>query len=261
MLGNTIRLAALLALVTCGLPGPVALADEAEDAARYRDCMALIDTHPEAAFDKAVEWKGFGGGAPAEHCAGAALLVLGYYREAATRLEELGQQPLLEPGLKANLFRQAAQGWLLANEPERAFAVLTAAIDIRPEDAGLWLDRGAVLGEMALYDDAVEDLSRALTLSPMNADAWAFRGSAHRFLDQNGAALSDLNEAIRLAPNHIEAYLERGNVKRLMGDDQGARDDWITVIELAPDTEAADDAQTNIERMDGGIQEPAGESQ
>jgi len=249
-ISNRLGLGPVLLAVLLAAP---ASAGEAEDAARYRECMALIDTHPETAFDNAIEWKDLGGGAPAEHCAGAALLVLGYYREAATRLEELGQQPALEGALKADLFQQAAQGWLLANEPERAFAVLTAALDIKPNDAGLWLDRGAVLAEMTLYDDAVEDLSRALTLEPTNADAWAFRGSAHRFLEQNGAALSDLNEAIRLVPSHVEAYLERGNVRRLMGDEDGARNDWLVVVGLAPETDAAASAQANIERMDGGI--------
>ncbi len=237
-----------------------ARAENADDAARYRSCMELIAKNAEAAFDEAVAWQGLGGGAASEHCAGAALMALGYHRQAAERLETLAQRPMLEGPLKAGLLQQSAQGWLLANEPERAYAVLTAAIDINPNNTDVWIDRGAVLAEMTLYDEAIEDLSRALTLSPANADAWAFRGSAFRYLDRLPEAMRDLDEAIRLAPNHVEAYLERGNVRRLLGDNAGARVDWLRVIELEPEAEAADAARANIARMDVKVDQ-AGEAE
>ena len=214
--------------------------------------MTLIESNAERAFDDAIEWQGFGGGSAARHCAAAALMALGYFVQAAERLENLAQEPALDGSLKPEILRQAAQGWLSADDPERAYAVLTTAIDLEPANHSLWLDRGIVVAEMGLYEDAVADLSRALTLSPRDPQAWLLRGSAHRMLEDRVAAARDIGEAIRLAPDYPEAYLERGNVRRMEGDDDGARRDWIKVITMAPQSAEADAARANLERLDLG---------
>ncbi|MEQ8667082.1 MAG: tetratricopeptide repeat protein [Rhodospirillales bacterium] len=227
-------------------------AEEASDAARYHACMSMIDTDAEAAFDTAIEWQGLGGGSAAKHCVAAALMALGYFDQAAERLENLAQDPVLDGSLKPEILRQAAQGWLSGGDAERAYAVLTSAIELEPSHSALWLDRGIVAAEIGLYDDAVTDLSRALTLEPSNPQAWLLRGSAYRMLDKRTEAARDVEEALRLDPESPEAYLERGNLRRLEGDDSGARRDWIEVITRAPQSAEADAARTNIERLDLG---------
>ncbi len=225
-------------------------AQEASSAVRYRECMAATDHDAEKAFDDAIEWRDLGGGAAAEHCAAAALLALGYYRDAAERLEELAQRPTDEAGLRTELLRQAAQGWSLAGKPERAYAALTAAIQIDDKNPKLYLERAVVQADMGLYDKAVDDLSHCLTLDPISADAYAFRASAYRYLDQLDLAAADLDHALRLAPDHLEARLERGIVLRLKGDNAGARLDWSLILDLSPGSPTAESARRNLELMD-----------
>lgn len=220
------------------------------DAARYETCMDLVERDAEKAFDEAIDWQGVGGGSPAEHCAAAALLALGYHDEAAVRLEALAQKPGLDGTLKPDILRQSALAWLSANEPERAFAALTAAIGLAPTDAELWQDRGLANAEMARYEEAIGDLSQALVLSPDDARTWLLRGSAYRLTEQLAEAAQDIGEAIRLDPENLEAYLERGNLRRVQGDNAGARQDWLKVLRAAPESELADTARTNLQRMD-----------
>ena len=222
------------------------------DAERYEACMAEIALDAEKAFDEAIAWQGLGGGSAAGHCAAAALFRLGYNREAATRLEALAQEPQLDGRLKPEILRQAAQAWLEASEPERAFAALTSGLDLDPDDPALWRDRGIVLADIGLLDEALDDLSRAIVLSPDDASAWLMRGSAYRLLENHTAAMRDIAESLRIDPANPEAYLERGNLRRLQGDDDGAREDWMVVIRHDSQSALADTARANIEHMDVG---------
>lgn len=231
------------ALVGATMTAPVS-------AAQYQECMAAIEQDAEQAFDTAIAWRDLGGGAAAEHCAAAALLALGYYVDAAERLEELAQQPTDEAGLRTGLLRQAAQGWSLAENPERAFAALTAAIQIDGENPKLFLERAVVQADMGLYDKAADDLSRCLLLDPLSVDAYAFRASAYRYLDRLDLAATDLKHALALEPDHLEARLERGMVRRLQGDDTGARLDWTRILDLSPGSAIAESARRNIELLD-----------
>lgn len=239
----------IILIVVLAIFGTPVRAQQSE-AARYRDCMDMIDRNAEAAFDEAIAWRDLGGAAPARHCAAAALLQLGYNNEAATRLEALAQDPALDLSLKPTILRQAAEAWLNAGNTERAYAALTSAIKLQDSDPALWTDRGIVLAEMGLLDEAIDDLSRAIILEPNDATAWLLRGSAYRMLDNLAAAESDIAEALRLDPSDLTAYLERGNLRRLQGDDEGARKDWMIVIRNDPESDLAQTARLNIERMD-----------
>jgi len=244
-----IRTAILLAIIVVLSPLAQVQAQDS-DAVRYDNCMTMIERNAEAAFDEAIAWRDLGGGAPARHCAAAALLRLGYYGEAATRLEQLVQDPLLDPALKPTILQQAAEAWLGADKTERAYAALTSAIKLEDINPALWIDRGIVLAEMGLLDEAIADLSRAVVLDPNDPNPWLLRGSAYRLLENYKAAESDIAEALRLDPSDLDAYLERGNLRRQLGDDEGARKDWMIVIRTDPDAEIASIARTNLERMD-----------
>lgn len=57
------------------------MGDEA-DARLYEACTALAANDPNAAFDQALEWRYEACGPPAWHCAGLALVALGFHAEA-----------------------------------------------------------------------------------------------------------------------------------------------------------------------------------
>lgn len=217
---------------------------------RYVACMALAERDAQQAFDQALAWEGVGGGDAAQHCIAKALFYLGQYGEAAQRFEALAQTVKSGPKFKAELLGQAAQGWMLANKPERADDVLSAAIKLNPEDPELRVDRGLARAAFHSYRSAIEDFTRAIDLEPRDPAAFTFRATAHRYLGEIDAATADLERALAINSEDADALLERGILRRLKGDNAGARADWLLVIEQAPGTVAAKTAQDNLQKMD-----------
>jgi tetratricopeptide (TPR) repeat protein len=226
------------------------------DAATYERCMKLAKEDPAAARDLAESWHDRGGAHPADHCFAVALIGLKQYKEAASRLEKLAQAMVhAPPALRAEVFGQAAQGWLLAGDPARAYATDGAALGLRP-DAGdllvidLLVDRAGAAGSAGWFDKAIADLDRVLKADPARLDALIYRASAYREQGRLEPALADIEKALTLAPDSVPALLERGNIRRLGGDIDGARQDWLLVAMLAPGSAAEAAAQANIERLE-----------
>ena len=221
------------------------------DAATYEHCMTLAGENPAAARDLAESWHDRGGAHPADHCFAVALIGLKQYKEGASRLEKLAQAMVhAPPALRADVLGQAAQGWLLAGDPRRAYAADGAALGLRPEDPGLLVDRAEAEGSAGWFDKAIADLDRVLKADPARLDALIYRASAYRELGRLDPALDDVNKALTLAPDSVPALLERGNIRRLSGDNDGARQDWLRVAQLAPGSTAEAAAKANIERLE-----------
>lgn len=250
----TQRAALLLALLGPAVAANLALAEEANPAAQYEDCLLLAEAEPEAAFEAASAWRALGGGAPAEHCAAVALFGLGHYNVAGERLENLANKLNRqgEPHLSLTALAQAGQAWLLAENLERAYAVQTAALEIAPADAELLVDRAVTLAAAENYGDALIDLNRALELAPGRPDILIYRASAQRYLDDLAAALEDVDRALVLDPDNPEGLLERGNLRRLENDLAGARADWQRAATLAEGLPTGDAAQANIATLELG---------
>ena len=227
-----------------------ATAADADSRRQYDACMALARDNPEQGFDRAITWRGLGGGDAAEHCAAAALIGLGQYANAATRLEALAAKSKHIPQVKAGLLAHAAQAWLLGGKSQRAEGVLTAALKLTPDDAALLVDRAEAKAGQKNYQGAVDDLTEAIRRDNRRPDSFVFRATAYRFLDRLELADADVEKALVLEPGHVEGLLERGILRRLKGDDAGARQDWLQVLRLAPKSPAADAARANLEAMD-----------
>jgi tetratricopeptide (TPR) repeat protein len=223
----------------------------AGDQATYEHCMALAQSDPGSARDLAEHWQSRGGAHPADHCYAVALVGLKQYKEGATRLETLAQLMAHAPNsLRAEVLDQAAQAWLLAGDPSRAYAADSAALNLLPGDPDLLIDRAEAAGSEGWYDKAVADLDRVVSSEPNRVDALVYRASANRELGKLDLALTDIDRAVGLAPNSVSALLERGDILRLKGDINGARKDWVRVSELAPGSAADAAAKTNIERLE-----------
>ena len=232
-------------------PAPPTPRNAAPDAATYERCMGLARSDPKAAQKLAQEWQTRGGAHPAEHCRAVALIGLKQYKDAATRLEALGQAMLYAPAeLRAEVWGQAGQAWMMASDPPRAYAADTMALGFAPNNPDLRVDRAEAAGSAGWFDKAAADLDQVLKANPDRVDALVFRASAYRRLGRLDEALADVDRAIKLTPDSAPALLERGDLRRLKGDADGARQDWLRAAALAPGSAAADAAQGNIARLD-----------
>jgi tetratricopeptide (TPR) repeat protein len=232
---------------------PVSPRNAEADAVTYDRCLKLAKQNPGAAQSLAQTWHEQGGAHPAEHCAAVALVGLKRYKEAATRLEALAQAMTSAPaGLRADVFDQAGQAWLLAGDAVRAYAAAGQALGLQPNDSELLLDRAEAAASAGYYDKAVADLDHVLKADPGRVEALIYRASANRALNRCDAALADVEKALALTPNSVPGLLERGNIRRLNGDLEGARADWERIGQIAPGSQADMAARANIEHLETG---------
>ncbi len=278
-----LALAAALVLLTVGLlwsrePPPVARADATPEPPRaqqeaalplplppelprlgdgpdYDNCLALLRDDPAEAMRFAQAWDATGGGDGALHCAALALIGLGQPDRAAASLERIGTSSQAGGTARAAVYGQAAQAWMMAGDPNRAFGAVTLALTLAPNDPDLMVDRAVIQAALARYGDALDDLDRALALEPDRAEAMVFRAAALRHLDRTTEAMNTVERALALSPDNAEALLERGILRQLRGDAAGARQDWERAITVAPESMAANLAAQNIALSEVG---PAG---
>lgn len=217
----------------------------------YEACIKLTKKDPEIAFESALSWRDQGGGFPARHCAALALVGMKKYHLAAPRLEKLAQE-MREAGshLVLAVLSQAANTWLLAEDYPRAYGVVTAALELNPNDVDLLVDRSRILAAAENYQDAFNDLDLALRINPTRIDALVFRAVAWRHLGNNERAFEDVDLALSLLPDDVDGLVERGILYRLLNRPDEARKDWLKVLELTPNSPAGETARRNLEKLD-----------
>ena len=221
----------------------------ADPKTQYDHCLSLAALNPAAALGVAGEWVRTRGGPPAEHCSAVALVGLKRYPEAASKLDALGRAPGVGD-LRASLFDQAGNAWLLAGDVPRAVASFQAALALSGSDADLYADLARAEAAGGNWRNVEADLNAALALAPKRADLLVLRASARHALGNLKAARADVDWALMLKPNAAEALVERGSIARDRGDMKAARADFQAVLKQGQVGEAADAASRNLQALD-----------
>ena len=235
-----------LAIFATGPAWSAATQDAGAD--RYRDCLAKLDRNPDVALDDAEAWTEEGGGGPARHCAALALVKLGRTAEAARRFTELAKEPdASDTALRAELYAQAGNAWLLARNPNAAYGAFSQALALTPDDTDMRFDRARAAVVAQDFSAARSDLDAVLTAHPNATDALILRASTRREQGDLDGAARDADQAVMLAPNAPEAWLERGLVHSVRNQRQAAVADWRQVVTMSPQSDAADAARRLIE--------------
>jgi Flp pilus assembly protein TadD len=87
--------------------------------------------------------------------------------------------------------------------------------------------------------EAIEAYSKALEINPDNADIYSDRGVAHLHNMDKIHCFADLNKAMDLQPNYSYRYASRAFAKNNFGDLAGAILDYEKAVELDPDDAVA----------------------
>lgn len=187
-------------------------------AARFEQCVALIEDDAERAYEEGMAWAAEGQALGGYRCAAMALIAQNRVDEGARRLESLASalNPA-ETGLKAELFSQAGNAWLLAGEPARARSAFTRAIATLESDPSqlpdLLIDRARAYAMERNWRSAEEDLNRALDLRPNDALALRLRASTRMHQRSFDLAEADALAAARLEPDNVDNYLVLGHIR------------------------------------------------
>ena len=83
-----------------------------------------------------------------------------------------------------------------------------------------------------IFDRAVGDYSKALQLNPNDAKAYLNRGSMRVARGDVRDGLPDFDRAIELDPTKALAYANRGWARMLLGDELGADKDFEQCFKL-----------------------------
>ncbi len=202
---------------------------------RYQQCMALARREPLRALPVAEKWMAEGGSLGARHCVAIAMFESGKHVPAALQLEALARDVAADrPGLRAELYAQAGQAWMEANQAENAAAAQSKALGFKSDDADLWVDRGLSYAAMHAWPRAISDFDHALQLRPKDVETLVLRAAAWRNAGDPAKAMTDAQYALRIAPDHSEALLQRGFAYLARGDRQAASADFSKVLSLVP---------------------------
>lgn len=130
----------------------------------------------------------------------------------------------------------AARADLLASQgrPHEAVREYDAAVDIAPEQADFFFNRGNLLFAMGRNDEAIADFTRAIELDDKDAGAYNNRGSAWFAKGNLDSALANYTMAMELLPTDAGFVNNRGRVWLQKGDEERARADFAMAKSLDP---------------------------
>lgn len=116
-----------------------------------------------------------------------------------------------------------------------AIADLNRVLEIDPDDAKAYVDRGLVYMELGMYDEALKDFDRTIENNPEDAIAYNVRGMVYAMRGLSNLAIANFAKAIELDPNSWEAYNNRGLVYFENSYYSKAITDFIKALEINPD--------------------------
>lgn len=128
----------------------------------------------------------------------------------------------------------------------RARAAFDSAIELDPENAAAYRDRGYIKRQLGDLGGAIDDYNRAIELDPQDAIAHNNRGYLYFLRGNYSRAIDDYNRAIELDRNFAAAYNNRGVTRHTTGNAAGAKQDFQQALNLNPNFRQA---RQNLERV------------
>jgi tetratricopeptide (TPR) repeat protein len=125
---------------------------------------------------------------------------------------------------------------------EEAIAEFTKAIQLSPNDARIYNDRGLVYHKLNRFPEAMEDFSKAIEIAPKDFAGYSGRGAALVAQNQNDAALVDLNKAVELKADDAQTLRWRAAAYRGLKQYDLAVQDYTAVLSKS-DPNSSDQAK------------------
>lgn len=130
----------------------------------------------------------------------------------------------------AEYYRDRGLVYLFDGQHSPAMSDLTQAIELNLEDARAVAYRGIAYVSQADCRMAVQDFTQALKIQPDFQAVLVSRAATYRDLGEYEAALADLNRALELLPEDLSAIAQRGKVYQVMGYSEEALIDLKQVL-------------------------------
>gem|GEM_PF-6358337 len=143
---------------------------------------------------------------------------------------------LRAPGGKTaeEFFKEAGKA-LMSGEYAEAVTGYTKAIELNPDFADAYCNRGGVYAAQGNHDQAIADFTKAIEFIPDFAPAYVNRGNSYNARGDFDLAIEDLNKAIELNYNGPAVYYNRGCSYSGKEEFDLAVEDYTKTVELNPD--------------------------
>lgn len=223
-------------------------------AAPAPNCPDLLKADPAKALEVANGRILQGGGVSAKQCAALAFAALGKWPAAAAAFEQAAHQAERDrQNIAADLWVQAGNAHLAADQPKEAVAALDAALLTGslsgPASGEAHLDRARAQVALGKLPEARTDLDDALKLVPEDPLAWLLSASLARRMGALDRAQADIDHAAKLSPDDASVALEAGRIALAAGAPDAARVAFEGAVKNQPGSMAAQAAQAELDRL------------
>ena len=134
------------------------------------------------------------------------------------------------------------RGWSFVEQKKysQALADFNHAAELTANSELPYFGRGWVFNQLKQYESAVAEYDKVIALNPSYAVAWNNRGAAKSWLNQMRAAVDDYNKAIEFNPNYVKAYENRGKALSALGEKEKSAADLRRAEKIRLSNEGAD---------------------
>lgn len=138
-----------------------------------------------------------------------------YEKDLAKQIEYLSKAIEINPEY-ADAYNNRGIAYTHLKEYEKAIEDFSKAIEINQEDADTYYNRGIAYSNLKEYEKVIEDYNKAIEINPEYAEAYNNRGNAYSELKEYAKAIEDFNKAIEINPEHTKAYYNRGTAYSIL---------------------------------------------
>jgi len=117
---------------------------------------------------------------------------------------------------------------------KEAIDALNKAVEMDPNCAEAYFNRGLAYGKLGRHEKAIEDFSEAIKLNPNYADAYYNRAAAYFYLKKYSKTMEDCNEVIEIASPGSEVYIDAIYLHELARKKLSEQSPIPTLILLTP---------------------------
>ena len=128
----------------------------------------------------------------------------------------------------AEAYKNRGISYLSNGYVDNAIADYTIAIELDPEYAEAYKDRATAYFANSDFDNAITDYTKAIQLDPDDTDIYNYRGLIHFGNSEPDKAIDDFSRAIQLKPDRPDAYYNRGIVQLRLQNWEEAESDLTT---------------------------------
>ncbi|MEH2138228.1 tetratricopeptide repeat protein [Nostoc sp.] len=174
------------------------------------------------------------------------LLLEGDYEEYLTLSPEKKIEKVLEiqellaekhqiKSRKASLLYELGKLLHSADEFEPAIASYDQALKFKPDEYGVWNNRGNVLKELGRNEEAIASYNQVLKIKPDLHEAWSNRGDALCNLGRYEEAIASYDQALKFKPDYHPTWNNRGNALFNLGRNEEAIASYDQALKFKPD--------------------------